>query len=196
MPRVLVPTTVTRKNLVLNPSFEVDTSGWYLDADYTRVNTDSYSGTWSIKQVSTTNYANFTTSNDATGLAVVPNTMYVASFYYKMAITSGSGVNVQINGGSAYGTTLVAVGLSSNAAAWTSLIMYFYSGSNTKVYFRISNNNGNCVAYYDAFQLEIGTQATKYFDGSFGSASWEGTANNSISDWIGRYPISGRTSVT
>lgn len=170
-----------RQNLFLNPSFEVGTSGWDLDSDYARTNTDSFSGSWSVKQISTTGFANFNITNDGVGLAVIPNVTYTLSFYYKMTINSGLGTIYQINTGSPFGSTITSAGLTAQAS-WTRVTVTFNPGSNNKIWLRFFNNNGSVTAFYDAFQLELGSAATSYFDGSTAGAVWTGTSNLSASE--------------
>lgn len=169
-----------RENLVLNPSFENDNLGWGLDNDFTRSSAQVFSGAVSVQQISTLNFANFTTANDAVGLAVQPYATYTFSFYYLLTINSGFAPIWQINTGSAFGTQIAGAALSA-AAVWTRVTVTFNVGNNNKIYFRLFNNNGNAQAYYDAFQLEAGDAATPYFDGSKPGAVWEGTANFSAS---------------
>ncbi len=155
----------TYTNLVTNPSFESDTSTWGLDGDFTRVTSDSFSGSASVRQISTSGFANFTTQNDVpSGYDVQSNRIYTFSFYYKMAITSGSGVNIEIKDNTPYGgATLASDVISSNAGSWTRKTITFRTGASTaKVWFRLYNNNGSCTAFYDAFQLEKGSFASTF----------------------------------
>lgn len=176
-----VITYESRKNLVLNPDFEINTTGWGLDADYSRVNTDSFSGSWSIKQVSSSGFANFTTTNDAVGWDVIPNHDYTLSFYYKLTINfAGQGPNFEVNSISAFGTNITTGSLLAQAS-WTRKTISFNSGNNSKIWFRLYNNNGNVVGFYDAFQLELGLAATTYFDGDSAGATWTGTQGLSVS---------------
>lgn len=67
-------------------------------------------------------------------------------------------------------------------------VSVYLPGTYSGTYLRASvstgsaNSNGNSI-YFDAAQVEVGTMATDYFDGSFNTheAYWMGTANDSMS---------------
>lgn len=168
---------IPRRNLVVNPSFEVDLGSWNVEANWTQSTEDAFSGINSVKQVSPSSFNNFYQN---TPMPVVRNTNYVVSFYYKLTIISGLGTHLQINTPGAFDTTIVEQQLTA-AAAWTRQAASFNSGANDTVAIRFFNNNGNVVGFYDAFQLELGTTPTPYFDGSLPGCSWEGTPNFSVS---------------
>lgn len=170
-------TSIPRRNLVINPSFEVDLNGWANDADYSRVTSNAFSGTGSVEQVSTTGFLNFYQS---TAIPVVRNTNYVLSFYYELTINSGLGTHVQVNAPGAFDTNIVEQQLMASAS-WMRQVVPFNSGANDTVAIRFFNNNSSVVAFYDAFQVELGTVPTLYFDGSLPGCSWEGTPNLSVS---------------
>ncbi len=138
-------------NQISNPSFETDTSGWSLDSDFTRSNDTASDGTWSVKQVSAGNFANFTTTNDATGIAVTANTNYVLTFYAKVNTTSGNSPLLDIDTGSAFGTTITSRDFPS--VDWREYALPFNPGSQTKVWIRVHNNGGTVTAYYDNFNI-------------------------------------------
>lgn len=166
-------------NLVKNPSFEVDTTTWTLESEFSRVTTDAYKGTASVKQISSSGFQNFYESDS--GISVVPNTNYVASFYYKLTINSGAGTVFQVNGTTAFDNNLGQEFLGA-ASSWTRVSVSFNSGAHTKVYLRIFNNDSDVVGFYDAFQVQPGSTATTYLDGSLGTGYfWTGTAHDSIS---------------
>lgn len=169
-------------NIVPNPSFETNTTGWDLDSDFTRSSDDAKFGTYSIKQVSASGFAQIVTHNDSSvGLPVSINTLYSASFYYKLTINSGLAPIWYLNGTSAFGTT-IKTGTLVATTSWTRVVTYFNPKTVTKVYFRIQNNNGDVAAFYDGFQLEATTPETNYIDGAQGIGfAWTGTANNSQS---------------
>lgn len=152
--------TPAGSNLLSNPDFESGTSTWQLGTDFSRVSDgNTHSGSFAIKQVSTGGFDNFTTTNDATGITVQANTDYVFWMYAKVQITSGLGPIVQVNSGSAFGTTLNSYG-SLNATldvngnpGFQKIGFVFNSGNNTKVWIRIFNNNGTVTCYYDDFNI-------------------------------------------
>jgi len=143
----------TKANQISNYSFESDTTGWGLDSDFTRTNTDSFEGSWSIKQVSTGGFANFTTANDATGITVTPNVDQIVTFYAKITITSGFSPLLDINTGSAFGTTIASRDFTATNGSWVRFTLSFNPSSNSKVWLRFHNNGGTITAFYDYFNL-------------------------------------------
>lgn len=144
-------------NQISNFSFESGTSGWGMDSVFTRTNEDAHDGTWSIKQVSTSGFQNFYTANDATGIAVTPNTYQILKFWAKVNLTSGSPPSYYINSGSAFGTTIESNTVGHTNGRWQLFALGFNPGSASKVWIRFLNNNGNVTAYYDDFTVEIPT---------------------------------------
>lgn len=140
-------------NLITNGDFETDLSGYSFDSDFTRSNDFAQSGSWSLKEVSTSGFQNFTTLNDANGIDIAPNTLYRFSFYVKLQTLSGSNTPiVYVNSQNAFGTTIVSQVLSPSAS-FQKVTLEFDSGSAEKVWIRISTNNSNVIAYYDLFSL-------------------------------------------
>lgn len=142
-------------NKVSNPGFESSSSGWSLGSDFTRDNTSPRTGTWAIKQSSASGFDNFTTVNDATGIPVDPNTDYVFGFYAKITVTTGLAPILELNKDSAYGSHIIESALSDTGGSYQLFLYNFNSGSNSKVYIRIYNNNGNITAYYDDFFIQV-----------------------------------------
>lgn len=149
---ILAP-SIARANQISNYSFETDLSGWGNDSDFTRVNTDAYDGSWSVKQISTGNFANFTTTNDATGITVLANTFYVLTFYAKITISSGNSPLMDVNTGSAFGTTISSRDFSGTGGNWRMFELEFNPGASTKVWLRLHNNGGTVTAFYDNFNI-------------------------------------------
>jgi len=135
--------------LISNGGFETNSTGWTLDANYTRDNTDSKSGSWSVKQVSTTGYQNLYSSS---GITVTANTDYVLTFWLKM--TSASPTRLQVNRTSAFGTPFFDNALVDNAGVWTLVTKTFNTGIYTQIWIRFYNDNGTVTAFYDDFSLK------------------------------------------
>lgn len=167
-------------NLVPNPSFEVDTDGWALDGVFSRSNEDAYQGAYSIKLVAPDGFANLTTTNDeSSGIPVVPNSSYRLSVYYKLTNNSGNNPIVRVRRDSAFGTELAA-GFPSPNGSWTRLqFTVSVPADCNKVWIVVSNNGGDVIMFLDAFQLEPGTSANNYIDGSIPPARWTGSAHDS-----------------
>lgn len=167
--------------LIPNSSFEVDTNGWQFDAAYSRSADNAYAGTWSMKLVATSGFANFYTINNPTGLSVLPNTVYELEFYVNID-TQDTGVGVQINTGSAFGTAIVEELMPSTFATWQKKTLQFNSDNNTNVWIRFYNNDSNVTAYFDAFCLRAKPSvldsstykhyAYKVFDGDSYVTTW------------------------
>lgn len=149
-------------NLIANPSFEVNTTGWTLGTDFTRSNGNAYLGTFSIKQVSTTGSVAFTTASGSP-ITVTQNADYELIFYTNVAITSGSGAHLQIQGGAIGGTNLLISDtvLNDTAGVWTPVSVTFNSGNFTSIFINIFNVGGSLTAYYDSFTfVQINSLAT------------------------------------
>src|ERR1035437_8376523 len=143
-------------NLFPNPSFETDLSNWGNDASYTRSNDTAEDGSWSVKQVATSGYDNFTTQNDAPHkIPVSVGTKYTLSLWYKLTINSGLSPNYEIHDDLPYSGSNLATGNLTAASVWTQKVINFTSDSTGYVTLRIYNNNGNVLAYYDNFNLDL-----------------------------------------
>lgn len=165
IPRTDIPPTTT--NLITNSSFETNTTGWSLDADYTRSNTDAYDGSYSIKQVSTSGFSNFYTGSS--GIAVDANSDYIITFRAKVTVTSGFAPLFQVNVGSAFGTTLDGSfkTISATGGEWVEQTATINTGGNTTIWLRIFNNDGAVTAYYDQFSIiKIPQTSTFLYDQS------------------------------
>jgi hypothetical protein len=179
-----------RTNLVQNPKFQNNADFWSLDSEFTATTGSggALSGGYVRQQSPSGGFQNFTTVNDANGYAVAQNTDYVFSFYYKIDSLTGNGPLVQINGTSAFGTTLGFTSLGSTGGAWFRADIEFNSGAHSMVYMRLFNNNGNVDASYSNFMLEVDDGSGDpgaYFDGDSSqsgySYAWTGSANASTS---------------
>jgi len=160
-------------NLVKNPSFEVNTSGWNAEsATISRVAGGvygSYCGNFSAQ----TQGAVF---SDA--VTVTPSTQYTVSFWYKSTGSVSTRLKDYTAGVNVYGWVTLP-----EAVDWT----YYTAtgtipsnGGSARVEFQ-SLNPSNSITI-DAVQLEAKAYASPYCDGSLGAGhSWSGTAHASIS---------------
>lgn len=154
-------------NLLPNTSFETNTTGWTLEAGFTRVNTFAYDGTFSVQQSTTSGYNNF--YSDA--ITVEANTDYTLEFYARVTLNAGNLLPIaQVNGGSAFGASLLPslyYILQDTSGAWVKQSITVNTGSNTTVYIRIFNNNGNITAFYDNFSFyKVDSSQTYLYDRS------------------------------
>lgn len=175
-----------RTNLVQNPKFESNANYWSLDADFTlNAGTGGYLAGGYINQVSAGGFANFTTVNDSNGYAVSTDTDYTFSFYFKANSISGNPPQVQINGSSAFGSTLAFASLYNSGGSWARIDIQFNSGAHTLVYMRLQNNGGTVDIDYSNFMLEEGSDVLPWFDGdsvqSGYAYAWTGGADDSPS---------------
>lgn len=182
----------TVSNLVANPSFEVDTTGWsaFNSGTLSRVTSQQYSGTASLQVVSSGG-ANSGVQG-ALYTSLTASSSYTYSVYFKAPI--GVFVGLQLDSyttGLAYVAT--AFGQLVGNGAWQRLSVTAPLGS-TETALRpyIYVNNNAQTFYLDAAMLQVGSTAISYFDGSTTTVdskitqtsqvyAWTGTANASIS---------------
>jgi hypothetical protein len=175
----------TRRNLVTNPSIEVDKTGWlpYLSAasSLTRTTTQMQTGIGSLKA-----------ANQAPQQGVVYKTSGMGGHYYSAAAQLRGAPNVghlvlwlcymngtqqlrcdtdAVNAGAAWGRAQIPGEDFGPAPAGTTGIWLFATNeaSTTQTF------------YVDGVQLEKEWNLSPYFDGSSPDSRWEGAANASIS---------------
>lgn len=180
------PTT----NLLTNPSFEPGLTGWAPTG--TIVNTQSttyaYAGTSSLKS----------TCNTVSGFGGALNTTIVGSpvgggvtytfsaWLYADSSIVGLTAKIQANMIGGLATLGVAQTDYTIVAGWQRLVQTFtidqVDRTSVQLFLRVNYTAVGQVAYWDAAQLEYGSVATTYCDGSLGSGySWLGTAHASRS---------------
>lgn len=183
-------------NLIANGSFETNTTGWTLGADYTRANDDAFIGSWSIKQVSTTGNATFTTASGS-GLAVTAYADYQLIFRAKV-VAGGALPRLTILGGSLAGPNLLAAPYTivDTNGSWVEISLSFNALQYTSVFIVITNQGGAVTAHYDLFSLNqinsiatyvIGNQGNLYK--RYSNATWVtlGQLPNSHGNGLGYY---------
>lgn len=145
-------------NIITNPSFETNTTGWALGTAFTRSNLSAQDGTWAVRQVSSAGTYDFLTY-DAT---VTQNTDYVWTFWYKTTWTPGSDgqnpvavwVGTGDNAGD-NGRTQLDAGYLAGATEWTRKQVTFNSGANTLVHLNLVNHGGTNTSYFDNHNLSV-----------------------------------------
>lgn len=138
-------------NLITNTSGEADTTGYTLGSGITRVSTDAHDGSWSIKSVQSSGYAEFSINS----IPVTASTDYVYTYWYKVDTTAVSDPVIFIKGIDT-NTTLKDGGYSGDTdGEWKRKQVLFNSGANTTVQVRHLNWNGAATAYYDDFNLSL-----------------------------------------
>ena len=189
------PNQVTRTNLVTNPSFEVDTTGWSSNAGATiaRSTVDKYFGVASclVTQAATAFSGIILTGT----MAVTAGTQYRISVYVKGVTTTQTlMLNVhQLNSGGSIVTQSNTGNLTVTAAqGWTRYSVTF-TASATAVSIRPmmmhpSTASAGNQFYVDGWLFEQSSTLNPYFDGSYADPTakaietqWTGTANASTS---------------
>ena len=183
----------TKTNLVTNPSFEVNTTGWTINhATATTPSTtlnQVLDGTKMLQLATdgTTTTSASPTLKYSTSAGNPTNQFYTFSFYAK--VTSGTQsmtLALTANDGTTTASKAVAVGLS---VGWTRFTVSLQVPStlvsaSTVLTASLYGTTGSKTILVDACQLEASYAATDYFDGSYPSsygAFWAGTAHASVS---------------
>lgn len=179
-------------NLVTNPSFEVNTTGWFAASfsTLTRTNADSAIGDYCLLAVSGggQSYAQAAIS----GLSISGTSTYTFSTYIKNKdIPIGANVQMLVNwqGGANLAATVTTTVVSSDALGsdWRRISATFTPDYTDRTaanfYVRFLGVTANSQGFYlDAAQLEAKAYVTPYCDGSLGTGhSWSGTAHASTS---------------
>lgn len=184
IPAVRQGSPAVTTNLIDNPSFEIDMTGWGADSNVslTRDLTQHNFGTASAKAVRTggVGVRGFVTT---TATALLPSTAYVFSFWAKIPV--GNSISVLLS----HNTDTVTPQLAAVAGtgAWQFITLFRSTtatvgfGMLCKIYL-----GGSFTAYFDGFQIERGVTATPYFDGDVTDTAaidyaWTGTVGNSPS---------------
>jgi len=193
-------TTTTRTNLVTNPNFETNTTGWTAAAvTLTRITSAAYIGTACLQMSSPT--AGDTTArtaydpNTSIGAGV---TLTASCYVYNFAgnnrqhqiqlrcFNSGGSV---ITGFSGTATT-VNVGSGWTRLTVTATTPALTASVDVVVFCQITNTSLSNVTYVDAIMVEEASSALPYFDGTYAdtytgytltSQGWSGTADASTS---------------
>ena len=174
---------ITTINLITNPSFEVDTTGWSLNAggtggSLTRTTSEFYTGV-----------ASASINGGASGRSVTFSlTGLTAGQYYtvqgRMKATAGETFYLY----DTISTSVPAIQVTATGG-WDPISrVILATGTSGLVEFGLLSSPGKTY-YLDAVMMEEGTAPSNYFDGSFPDTdaidySWTGTANASTSERI------------
>lgn len=179
------------KNLIPNPSFEVDTSTWTTQgagATITRVNTFASVGSWSGRLLYSGASANpLAAQSYANGFAVVPGQTYSARAVVSLDALVGSSVNIGIQWFNSVGTYIgISSGSSpSGAIAVQTFTMSAVAPANAAVGRVVVGCTGPTATSLDmridACIAVEGATLPPYFDGATAGCSWDGAANGSSS---------------
>ena len=178
-----------RTNLIANPSFETNATGWSVLSGCTvaRSTGQAYSGTASLALTATsTGTGTAISASGTSGIAVVAGETYAASAYFYTASSSRIGY-VNIGWFNAAGSYLSTSGDGSNvltSSAWTrdTCVAVAPAGAAfAAVTLSVGTMSAAEVAYADAVTFEQASTVGTYFDGSTSGYEWTGTAHASTS---------------
>lgn len=182
--------TGTTTNLVTNPSFETNTTGWFLQESpastttWSRVTTSASTGAASLsvsRSVAGWGYPTFV-------VTVTPGQTYYVTAYAKII---GTGTGSAYFGGNshdpawAHYTSAAASTLSaSTLSGWVRLSTTITPGAGETSFDLYAGMSNDGTTLFDSIQVEQASTANLYCDGSIlgnGSHVWNGTANASTS---------------
>lgn len=192
-------TTTTRTNLVTNPNFEVNTTGWNVaDVSLARVTTDAYIGTASMSMTPTA-LSTLARVGQTTNWTATAGVTYTGTAYMKN--TAGNNRNMVVSlrfansVGGFTGETFGTVQATTVGGGWTRFAVTATAPALTVsadllLYPQYSNGSLSNVALVDACMVEETSSVLPYFDGTYAdtytgytltSQGWNGTANASTS---------------
>lgn len=183
--------TTVRTNLVTNPSFETNTTGWNGNSTSAFVvsTAQAFSGTSSALLTSNGGAA-FGIARITTG--IVAGSTYTASAYVRdvNSAVQYRWVISWLDSGGATLSTATGGSTTVSSSSWTRVLFTGAAPTGaTQALLRIYSVNtpvSGTQAYFDAVQIEVSASALDYFDGSTTSVgdiayTWTGTANASTS---------------
>lgn len=181
----------SRTNLVPNPSFETNTTGWQCALQHTIATSTAQAAVGTSSLAITKNGSGFTTVVFTDLLTITGGGTYSLGFSSRAATTARS---MQVRaawydaGGTNISSTTVTLG-SNSASAWTTFTATFTAPSNAtgvRLYPEWLSPNIGETHYLDAVILEQASTPGTYFDGATTDTasldySWTGTAHASPS---------------
>lgn len=214
-------TTATRTNLVTNPSFETNTTGWTTVAtSIARTTASAYVGSASL-QITSTDPANASARAQTTPVfSVIAGQTYTGSAYLKNTAGNNRGHALGLLWLDSVGGTTLALGTQQTlnvGSDWTRLTITATAPATAVtayflIYIQRTNQSTSNVTLADACLVEQASTVGDYFDGSTSPlCSWTGTTNNStsveqstefpvyrgyIQEWPQEYPETGKDAVT
>ena len=182
-------------NILANPSFETNTTYWTTNSSATRDNTTvppGIFGTYSLRLTGQTNFSLTTNANkNPSTYKLTQGNFYTASIYMKAStnstLTMTLGADDDDSSNVVNETTTMAL-----TSAWKRYAVSVYipedfsETGNITLALTIAGtlSSSSINVFVDAAQVELGFNATDYFDGSLPEASgvfWSGTAHASYS---------------
>ena len=191
-------TTQTRVNLVINPNFEVDTTGWVgrNAATIARSTSQFYSGTASLQITTSASVNNGATALPATAITV--GNTYTLSAYVRTntgTLTNCLAMIIWLNSGGTEVSRVTGT-FTTLTTSWARLTATGTApvGAVTAELSVIRNTAGaGSIWFADATMFEQASTALPYFDGTYDDPyteytltyqAWNGTANTSTSTTV------------
>jgi len=191
-------TTTTRTNLVTNPNFETNTTGWTGSGTFARTTTESYIGSASISLSYLGSSTVLIQQTPVTQIPVTAGLSYTGSFYGKQSTDTGVMICNFMWYNASSSLILDDTHQSNNlSTSWQRFSQTRTAPANAAYcIFRIyqaAGEGGGAVAttdYIDAVLVEQTSSALPYFDGTYAdtytgytltSQGWSGTADASTS---------------
>lgn len=181
-------TTATRTNILTNPSFETNTTGWasaqataVKSSDYGYADNNSYKVTMS--SAADSNAAYITQSVASAGLW----TFSMYTFIPTGSTLAGRNISVNVEGGTAVYSNVSQSSATLSIGSWVrfSVTKNVTTPGSLVIVIRLSGTLSTAIGqniYFDAAMLENSGSTNQYFDGnSSGLSSWTGTINSSTS---------------
>jgi hypothetical protein len=179
-------TTAVKTNLITNPSFETDLTGWSaggFGASATRTTAQAYVGTSSVEtnpggMGGSLQFGSITAPGT---LTLDPSTDYSASAWVKGS--AGQVIAIRIVQFNSSGSLIdIGTGTITLATSEWERVSVTDTTQSTVAYavLQIVPPSSTTI-YVDAVQLELGTTPSTYFDGSTAGSAWTGTAHASTS---------------
>lgn len=172
-----------RTNLVINPNFETNLTGWGVDDESTlvRTSTNPKNGTWCAQA----DYPTFLGYTAGAG-TLISGVSYTVSLWVR--IDSGTkNISFSFYGGSTTSESIVSVGTS-----WTQITSTVVAGGSGVCYITLRPASGSdyAVTFVDSVIVETTSSYEGFFDGNTPGAAWTGTANASTSTTTGTGTVS------
>jgi len=163
----------TTTNLCTNPSFEVDTAGWFAYSTLTRVTTDAKFGT--ACAAITTPATSGTNVADSPTATVVAGQVYTISGYFKGPV----GKAIQLRANDSVNVTTASFACD---GTWQRVSVTTVPISGTVLLLRIQTADASGGTFYiDGVQIEHAAAASAYCDGDQPLCQWNGAPNASTS---------------
>jgi prepilin-type N-terminal cleavage/methylation domain-containing protein len=175
-----------RTNLIPNPSFETNTTGWIngYNSTFTQTTSTANTGTNSVAMTSSL-AGGMGIRTNTTAIPVTGNTAYTLSAYVKSATISRT-AQLYVYSYDSTGTLVgsQSVSTATSTSGWTRLSVGVTTAANTAYLqprLEINTTTAGETHYWDSVLLEPSNTLGNYFDGSTGSTLWTATPHASSS---------------